>query len=94
MVPPTQTPPTQTTEPPADDAQLGVYRAIASVLAASAAVLATRVILLLGLIGAFVLAVIAATSSSWLTLAVLAAYSVLVLVPLVLLEAKTYWPKG
>lgn len=91
-VPPTPKP--QTIEAPSADAELGVYRAIASVLAASAAVLATRVILLLGLIGAFVLAVIAAESASWLTVAVLVAYAVLVLIPLVLLETRTNWLKG
>lgn len=93
-VPPTPKPTPQRIEPQADDAQLGVYRAIASVLAASAAVLATRVILLLGLVGVFVLAVIAAESASWLTVAVLVAYAILVLIPLVLLETRTHWPKG
>lgn len=93
-MPPTPKPIPPRIEPPTDDAQLGVYKAIAAVLAAGAAVLATRFILLLGLVGAFVLAVIAAESASWLTLGVLCAYAILVLIPLVLLETKTHWSKG
>ena len=45
-------------------------------------------------IGAFVLAVIAAQSASWLTVAVLIAYCVLVVIPLVLLETRTTWSRG
>jgi hypothetical protein len=56
--------------------------------------LATRVILLLALVGAFILAVIAAESASWLTLGVLGVYAILVLIPLVLLEIFTKWQKG
>ena len=91
-MPPTPKPPT--IEPDDSAARLATYQAIASVIAASAAVLATRIILLLGLVGAFVLAVIAAESASWITVAVLIAYAVLVLVPLVLLESRTYWRQG
>src|ERR1700743_629562 len=93
-VPPTPKPTPPRIEPPAEDHRLAVYSAIASVIAASAAVLATRVILLLGLVGAFVLAVIASESASWLTVAVLVAYAILVLIPLVLLETRTNWQKG
>lgn len=82
------------TEPDDNAIRLATYQAIASVIAASAAMLATRVILLLGLIGAFVLAVIAAESVSWITVAVLIAYAVLVLIPLVLLETRTKWNRG
>lgn len=78
-------------EPDDSAARLATYQAIASVIAASAAMLATRVILLLGLIGAFVLAVIAADGGSWITVAVLIAYAVLVLIPLILLETRTKW---
>ena len=89
-----QTPKPQTTEPDASAARLATYQAIASVLAASAAMLATRVILLLALVGAFILAVIASESASWLTLGVLGVYAILVLIPLVLLEIFTKWQKG
>jgi len=87
-------PKTEMTEPDDGAARLATYQAIASVIAASAAVLATRVILLLGMIGAFVLAVIAADGRSWITVAVLIAYAVLVLIPLVLLETRTKWRSG
>lgn len=83
--------------PPNNSEQAGrleVYEAIASVIAASAAVLATRLILLLALIGAFSLAVMAVTEKSWIGLAVLVAYAVLVVIPLVLLETKTRWTGG
>ena len=81
-------------EPDEGVARLATYQAIASVIAASASVLATRVILLLALIGAFVLAVIAAEGASWITVAVLIAYAVLVLIPLVWLETRTRWRGG
>lgn len=87
----------QDTAPPTVDTsaeRLAMYRAIASVIAASAAVLSTRLILLLGLIGAFVLAVMAARESSLIDLAILVAYAVLVLVPLVWLETRTTWSRG
>ena len=86
---------TDTDEAPATStARLDIYQAIASVIAASAAVLATRLILLLTLIGGFVLAIIAAESSSWMAFATLCAYAVLVLIPMVLLEIKTKWSGG
>ena len=72
-------------------ARLAAYQAIAHVIAASASVLATRLVLLLGLVGAFVLAVIAAEGRSWSAVAVLVAYAILVLIPLVWLEARTKW---
>lgn len=74
--------------------RLAMYRAIASVIAASAAVLSTRLILLLGLIGAFVLAVMAAREASLIDLAILVSYAVLVLVPLIYLETRTTWVRG
>lgn len=88
----------QTTRPesvaPASDARLEVYQAIASVIVASAAVLATRLLLLLALVGGFVLALIAVQASSWMSLAVLCAYAILILIPMVALEVKTKWTGG
>ena len=79
------------TEEAVANARLEVYQAIASVIAASAAVLATRLLLLLSLIGGFVLALIAVQSSSWMSLAVLCAYAILIIIPLVILEVRTKW---
>lgn len=88
MVPPAPKP---TPEPTRVDPRLEVYQTIASVIAASAAVLATRFLLLLSLVGAFVLALIAMQSSSWLTLGVLCAYAILIVIPMVYLETRTKW---
>lgn len=73
--------------------RLAVYRAIASVIAASAAVLATRIILLVALIGAFVLAVMAAEEKSIIGLSILVAYAVLIVIPIVWLETRTRWQR-
>lgn len=80
--------------PDTSSSKLAVYEAIASVIAASAAILATRVILLLALIGAFILAVIAEADRSFISVSVLIAYSVLVVIPLIVLEARTKWGGG
>ena len=66
-----------------DSAALGAFMAIASVLAA-------RLLLLLGAVGAFVLAWVAAHSESWSPLYVLIAYGVLVVGPLAWLD----WHRG
>ena len=76
---------------PVDSQRLEMYRAIASVIAASAAVLATRLLLFLALLGGFALAVIAAIGGSWMAFAVLCAYAVLIIIPLILLEHGTIW---
>lgn len=63
-------------------------------LAASAAVFATRLILMTALVGAFVLAIMAVQSGSWLSLGVLVAYAILIVIPLVWLETRTRWQAG
>ena len=73
---------------------IAMLRAIAAVIAASAAVLATRVLLGAVLLGAFVLAVMAVRGGSWLALAVLIAFAVLIVGPMVILEVKTKWRVG
>lgn len=85
-------PATPTIEPRDTTAErLAIYRAIASVIAASAAVLATRLILLIAMLGAFTLAVMALQANSWIGFAILIAYAVLILIPIVYLETKTRW---
>jgi len=66
-----------------DSAALGAFRALASVLAA-------RLLLLLGVLGAFVLAWVAAHAESFTPLCVLVAYGVLVVGPLAWLD----WHRG
>lgn len=66
-----------------DSVALQAFLAIASVLAA-------RVLLLLGIVGAFVLAWVAAHSESWNPLYVLIAYGLLVVGPLAWLD----WHRG
>ena len=73
---------------------LAILRSIAAVIAASAAVLATRLILLLALIGGFVLAVMAIQSPNAMVIGVLIAYGVLIMIPLVYLETRTRWHGG
>ena len=67
---------------------------MAAVIAAGAAVLATRLILLLAVLGAFALAVMALRSESIVALCVLIAYSICVLLPIVGVEIKTKWGSG
>lgn len=83
--------PTSDPPPPVETARLEVYQAIASVIAASAAVLATRLLLLLALVGGFVLALIAVQSVSFMALSVLCAYAILIVIPMVWLETMTKW---
>lgn len=90
----TRSPPEPTPENSVNITRLEIYKAIASVIAASAAVLATRVLLLLALIGGFILALIAVQSTSVMALCVLCAYAVLIVMPLVFLETRTRWTGG
>ena len=71
-----------------------MLRTIAAVIAASAAVLATRVLLGVTLVGTFALAVMAVRSASIVSLAVLIVFAVLVLIPMIWLETRTFWSKG
>lgn len=64
---------------PSSDALLASFRAIAFVLA-------SRFLVLLGLVGGFMLALIAANAASLVPLYVLIAYAVLVMIPLVALD--------
>jgi hypothetical protein len=73
---------------------LAMLRAIAAVIAASAAVLATRALLGAALLGVFVLAVLAVRAATLVSLLVLIAFAVLVMGPLAWLESRTNWKVG
>jgi hypothetical protein len=83
---PPDPPPAPVVAPPpprADNAFVGVLAALASLLAA-------RLLLLLSIAGAFVLAVMAVRDGSYIGLAVLVAYCSLTLLPLVWLDVVTH----
>ena len=73
---------------PAQQAPSRADQAFIGTLAAIGAVLASRLLLLLALLGAFILAVMAEQSQTYTGLAVLAAYCGLTILPLVLLDLK------
>jgi hypothetical protein len=77
---PAQTPPTSQPAPPAA-AQLAAFRAIALVLA-------VRLLLLLALMGGFSLAVMSMLWQTPVGVAIVVAYAVLLMLPLVWLETK------
>lgn len=81
--PPPQTAPKPSTPPPSrkDSILLGVFQAIARILA-------VRFLLLLSLTGAFVLALGAMERQSWTGLAIMATYCLLTLIPLVWIEVS------
>lgn len=76
-----------------DTTRLELYQAVAAIIAASAAVLATRLLLLLALVGAFALAVMAMGGGA-MQLWVNIAYDALVVIPMIGLEIKTKWGRG
>lgn len=81
---PSPSAPVATAPPPRSD------HAFVGVLAALASLLAARLLLLLSIAGAFVLAVMAVRDGSYIGLAVLVAYCSLTLLPLVWLDVVTH----
>ena len=65
----------------------GIPEAIVAAFAALGYAVSARLILLLSLVGAFSLAVMAVMSATVISLLILVAYSVLIVIPIVLLEA-------
>lgn len=81
-------------EPPVIVQRVGIPEAILSVFAALGFALSARLLLLLAIIGAFVLAMMAMQNTSYQTIGIFVAYALLVIVPLVYLETKGKRPEA
>jgi len=86
-------PPPDKPEPAPVVQRVGIPEAMVSVFSALAFALSARLLLLLALAGAFVLALMAMQSQSYQSIGILIAYALLIVGPMVYLEARGNRPR-